>query len=343
MLENANQGRLSLKGVQKTFGHVNAVAGVNLEIAAGEFIAFLGPSGCGKTTLLRLIAGFEEVDSGEIALDGKLLCGRPPNHRDVGLVFQNLALFPHLTVAENVGFGLSLRGKSRSEIRAKVSDALALVDLDGFGQRRVQQLSGGQKQRVALARALVLQPSVLLLDEPLSALDAKLRRQLQQELKSLQRQTSTTFIFVTHDQEEALSLADRVAVFNAGRVEQFGAPQELYGTPATRFVAEFVGDANIRTSQQLAPFAIALPDDEVLVVRPEQSSIGSAAAGSPVKREATVQMVDFVGPHARVHVVFDGTEEPWLVLCPGAIANSLSVGSRTILGFDPAQAARVKT
>ena len=342
MLDGKSSGRLQIERVTKSFGALNAVDHVELDIAGGEFIAFLGPSGCGKTTLLRIIAGFEQADGGRIVLDGRVLGATPPNKRDVGLVFQNLALFPHLTIARNIGFGLELRGRAKGEIARAVEAALALVELGGFGGRRIQQLSGGQRQRVALARALVLRPAVLLLDEPLSALDAKLRRQLQQELKLLQRQTATTFIFVTHDQEEALSMADRVAVFNRGRLEQAGTPQQLYHQPASRFVAEFVGDANIRSAAQLGALGLTIPADTLLVIRPEHCAIGQDAAGVPVQRAATVEMIDFIGPHARLRLALDGASEPWLALCPGAAVDDLTPGARTMLGFDPDRAARVQ-
>ena len=341
MVNTTTSGRLLLETVSRRFGSLTAVNNVSLDIAAGEFIAFLGPSGCGKTTLLRIIAGFEHADSGRLVLDGRPLAGLPPNKRDVGLVFQNLALFPHLTVAENIAFGLELRGRPVGEIKQSVANALALVALDGLAGRRIQQLSGGQKQRVALARALVLEPSVLLLDEPLSALDLKLRRQLQQELKTLQRRTGTTFVFVTHDQEEALSMADRVAVFNHGVLEQFDTPQALYGRPASRFVAEFVGDANIRDAVQLAPLGITLPERTLLVIRPEDCAVGAAAAAAPIRREGTVESLDFIGSHARLRMTLDGLAEPWLALCPGAVASNLMPGARSVLGFDPARSASV--
>lgn len=335
-------GNVQLRTVRKTFGSLVAVDNVDLEIDAGEFIAFLGPSGCGKTTLLRIIAGFEQSDSGELRVDGRDLSRLPPNKRDVGLVFQNLALFPHLSVAENVAYGLRMRGRPEEEIKKSVSQMLSLVDLSALAERRVPQLSGGQKQRVALARALVLRPSVLLLDEPLSALDAKLRRQLQSDLKLLQREMATTFIFVTHDQEEALSMADRVAVFNSGRIEQFGGPEALYNNPSSRFVAEFVGDANLRSAAQLRAFRVNLSPDELLVIRPEQCSVGEAALLLPQQCEAVVEAREFIGPNARLSMRLEGTEEPWLVLCPGTAASGLAIGMRTTFGFDPSRSARVK-
>ena len=232
-------------GVSRHFGAVRAVDAVDLEIAPGEFFAMLGPSGSGKTTCLRLIAGFEQPTSGHIEIFGETAEGVPPYRRNVNTVFQDYALFPHLNVVDNVAYGLMIKGVGASERRRAADEALALVKLPGFGERKPGQLSGGQRQRVALARALVNKPKVLLLDEPLGALDLKLREQMQEELKSLQRALGITFVFVTHDQGEALSMADRVAVFNEGRIRQIGAPQDIYRRPASRFVADFVGSSNV--------------------------------------------------------------------------------------------------
>jgi spermidine/putrescine transport system ATP-binding protein len=236
---------LSLQGLRKTYGPVVALGRVSLEVEAGEFLTLLGPSGCGKTTLLRLIAGFESPDEGRIRLGDRDLTGLPPYRRPVNTVFQHYALFPHLSVAKNVAFGLEMAGRSRAEIEERVPRALEQVRLRDLGARRIDQLSGGQRQRVALARALVLEPEVLLLDEPLGALDRKLREEMQLELRSLHRRLGRTFVFVTHDQEEALALSDRVVVMNGGRIEQLGAPGELYERPATRFVADFLGVRNL--------------------------------------------------------------------------------------------------
>ncbi|MBO1077049.1 ABC transporter ATP-binding protein [Roseomonas marmotae] len=336
-----DKGHLQVREVGKSFGAVRALAGVSLDIQPGEFISFLGPSGCGKTTLLRLIAGFETPDVGGIALDGRPLQGLPPNHRDIGLVFQNLALFPHLSVAENIGFGLSLRRRPAAEIEREVRSALELVDLPDYGARRIQQLSGGQRQRVALARALVLRPGLLLLDEPLSALDLKLRRQLQGELKSVQRRTGTTFIFVTHDQEEALSMADRVAVFQSGQLAQVGTPQEVYQRPANRFVAEFVGEANMLGPDELARLGVSLPANRLLVVRPEEVSVGAAALERPVRLEGSIDAMDFIGPHARFRVAPHGGGPALIAVLPGSAAGNLGLGSKATLGFDPATCATV--
>ncbi|CAM5573304.1 Vitamin B12 import ATP-binding protein BtuD [Aquamicrobium terrae] len=236
---------VSFRQVSRHFGAVKAVDAVDLDIAPGEFFAMLGPSGSGKTTCLRLIAGFEQPTAGSVSIFGERAEGVPPYRRNVNTVFQDYALFPHLNVLDNVAYGLMVKGTARAARHKAAEEALALVRLPDYGARRPGQLSGGQRQRVALARALVNQPKVLLLDEPLGALDLKLRENMQEELKSLQKSLGITFVFVTHDQGEALSMADRVAVFNEGRIMQVGAPQEIYERPATRFVADFVGSSNV--------------------------------------------------------------------------------------------------
>jgi putative spermidine/putrescine transport system ATP-binding protein len=236
---------VTLSGVRKTFGDVTAVAGVDLEVYDGEFFAMLGPSGSGKTTVLRLIAGFERPTEGTVLLGGRDVTGLPPFERDVNTVFQDYALFPHMNVLANVEYGLKVKQVKKAERRRRAREALATVRLEGFEQRKPGQLSGGQRQRVALARALVNRPKVLLLDEPLGALDLKLREEMQVELKMIQRQVGITFLFVTHDQQEALTMSDRIAVFDAGRVEQVGTPAEVYERPATSFVAGFVGTSNL--------------------------------------------------------------------------------------------------
>ena len=243
---------LEVHEVSKRFGSVTVVDRISLRIGAGEFFSLLGPSGCGKTTTLRIIAGFVQPDTGEVFIRGQRATHLPPNERDVNIVFQNYALFPHLTVEQNVAFGLEMQKLPRAQIRERVGWALELVRLSGLGARYPHQLSGGQQQRVALARALVTQPSVLLLDEPLGALDLKLRQQMQWELKRLQRELKITFLYVTHDQEEALSISDRLAVMNHGRVLQVGTPQEIYERPATRFVADFIGESNFLEGRVVA-------------------------------------------------------------------------------------------
>lgn len=236
---------VSFQSVSRLFGTVRAVDNVSLNIAQGEFFAMLGPSGSGKTTCLRLIAGFEQPSSGSISIFGEASEGLPPYKRNVNTVFQDYALFPHMTVGQNVAYGLMIKGMNRADREAKAAAALDMVKLKDYGTRRPSQLSGGQRQRVALARALVNEPKVLLLDEPLGALDLKLREQMQEELKHLQKQLGITFVFVTHDQGEALSMADRVAIFNEGKIVQAGTPKEIYEHPRTKFAADFVGSSNV--------------------------------------------------------------------------------------------------
>jgi putrescine transport system ATP-binding protein len=240
-----SEGFLNIANVTKRFGDFTAVDDLSLDIAAGEFFALLGPSGCGKSTLLRLIAGFEQQDAGDIRLDGKVLSALPPHLRPVNMMFQSYALFPHMSVARNIAFGLRQERLTRNVVTARVSEMLKLVQLEGLGERKPHQLSGGQKQRVALARALVKQPKVLLLDEPLAALDKKLRQETQSQLLALHRKLGTTFVIVTHDQEEAMMLASRMAVMERGKIAQIGTPAEIYERPATRYVAGFIGDANM--------------------------------------------------------------------------------------------------
>src|SRR5262245_47645958 len=243
-------GEVKLVDLVKKFDEVIAVDGINVEMPAGEFFSLLGPSGCGKTTTLRMIAGFEQPSSGQILLDGTDMSQTPPHKRNVNTVFQNYALFPHLNVFENVAFGLQFHKElSKDEVARRVGQSLELVQLAGYEKRRPTQLSGGQQQRVALARALILNPEVLLLDEPLGALDAKLRKKLQVDLKALQEEVGITFIYVTHDQEEALTMSDRIAVMSNGRIEQIGSPVEVYEEPATAYVADFLGVSNLMSAQ----------------------------------------------------------------------------------------------
>lgn len=236
---------LSIKNLQKSFGDVTALSGFSLDINSGEFITILGPSGCGKTTLLRIIAGLETADSGEIFLDGNNLSELQPEKRDVNTVFQNYALFPHMNVFDNISYGLKLKKTPKSEIALRVSEVLELVQLGGYEKRKVNQLSGGQKQRVAIARAIVLKPKVLLLDEPLGALDYKLRVSMQEELKKMQKEIGTTFVYITHDQEEALNLSDRIVLMSNAHIEQVGTPEEIYKKPQSIYAAKFIGEPNI--------------------------------------------------------------------------------------------------
>jgi putative spermidine/putrescine transport system ATP-binding protein len=272
--------RIRLRGLRKTFGSVVAVDDLDLDIADGEFFAMLGPSGSGKTTVLRMIAGFETPTAGTVYLGGVDATRQPPFRRDVNTVFQDYALFPHMTVEQNIGYGLRVRRVARSDRSRRVGEALEMVRLTGFGARRPHELSGGQRQRVALARALVNRPRVLLLDEPLGALDLKLREQMQLELKAIQREIGITFVFVTHDQDEALTLCDRLAVFRDGRIEQLGRAGEVYEAPATRFVAEFVGTSNVISGE--AARAILGSDGRWPSGRRRSASCRSAARSAPL-------------------------------------------------------------
>lgn len=240
---------VSINGISKRFGKAVALQDLRLDIARGEFVTFLGPSGCGKSTTLRILGGFERPDTGKVILDGNDVTTQPPEKRQVNMVFQDYALFPHMTVGQNIAFGLELRGMGKAAIRRRQDEIMSFLELTAFEDRYPSQLSGGQRQRVALARALAPDPALLLLDEPLGALDAKLRGQVQQELKSIQRRTNKTFFFVTHDQEEALTMSDRIVVMNQGRVEQDGTPEELYFHPVSRFVAGFIGETNLLTGK----------------------------------------------------------------------------------------------
>jgi putative spermidine/putrescine transport system ATP-binding protein len=298
-----------LEGLEKRFGDVAAVDGIDLEIGDGEFFSMLGPSGSGKTTTLRMIAGFELPTAGRVLLHGRDVTGLAPFERDVNTVFQDYALFPHMTVADNVAYGLVIRRVARPERDRRVAEALEMVRLEGYDKRKPGQLSGGQRQRVALARALVNRPRVLLLDEPLGALDLKLREEMQVELKGIQQQVGITFIYVTHDQEEALTMSDRIAVFNRGRIEQVGAPAEVYEKPATRFVAGFVGTSNLLTGEA-ARAIIGTPG--TFTVRPEKIHLASPAnepADDEVAAAGRIREVVYVGPDTRYIVQLEAGAE----------------------------------
>jgi putative spermidine/putrescine transport system ATP-binding protein len=288
---------------------VTAVDGVDLEIRDGEFFSMLGPSGSGKTTTLRLIAGFELPTEGRVWLHGVDVTTRPPFERDVNTVFQDYALFPHMTVGDNVAYGLTIRKVPKQERERRVGEALAMVRLNGYERRKPSQLSGGQRQRVALARALVNRPRVLLLDEPLGALDLKLREEMQLELKAIQRDVGITFIYVTHDQEEALTMSDRLAVFNKGRIEQLGSPAELYERPATTFVAGFVGTSNLLRGETARSL---VGETGLFTVRPEKIRIdepGAAVADGEVGADGTIRNVVYLGPDTRYIVALEAGSE----------------------------------
>jgi spermidine/putrescine transport system ATP-binding protein len=326
-------GEVQLVDLVKRFADVVAVDGINMKMPPGEFFSMLGPSGCGKTTTLRMIAGFERPTEGQILLDGVDMAETPPHRRNVNTVFQNYALFPHLSVEENVGFGLRYQDVSKDDAKRRVGEALELVRLSGFEKRRSTQLSGGQQQRVALARALILNPEVLLLDEPLGALDAKLRKALQIELKALQEEVGITFIYVTHDQEEALTMSDRIAVMSNGRVEQVGSPQEIYESPATAYVADFLGVSNLMDATaegsagdrachvRLGDFRLSAGEGDTdargaakLVIRPERIRLEDQGATGDNRIPGMVERVVYVGSVMQVivHLASGQTLQAWV-------------------------------
>ncbi|KJH79053.1 ABC transporter ATP-binding protein [Pseudomonas sp. ES3-33] len=342
---------LSIDSVCKNFGPYQALDNINLDIEQGEFIVLLGPSGCGKTTLLRSIAGFMQPDSGSIAIDGQDVSRLPPYRRPLNTVFQNYALFPHMTVLENVAYGPRRQGVNRGEARERAREALALVGLEALGERYPSGMSGGQQQRVALARAIVNKPKLLLLDEPLSALDMKLRKRMQLELKHLQAKLGIAFIFVTHDQEEAMTIADRIVVMNAGRIEQTGTSSAIYSAPASRFVADFIGEANLIDyqvtgndeirlgirNQPLVRNTSAIPSQGVAVLRPEHLQVlEPAAAETPGCHEihGTVSDVVTVGSHTLIHALIDG--QMIIARTMGFPGPDMVAGSTVRLGFNPA-------
>jgi spermidine/putrescine transport system ATP-binding protein len=327
---------IELIGVAKQFaaddGKVQAVEHVDLAIDTGEFFSLLGPSGCGKTTTLRMIAGFEEPTSGQVLLYGENMVGVPPNRRDMNMVFQNYALFPHMTVFDNVAFGLRRKNVAKREIERRVNEMLELVDLGGRERRRPREMSGGQQQRVALARALVNHPRALLLDEPLGALDLKLRQAMQSELKRIQREVGITFVYVTHDQGEALTMSDRIAVMNAGRVEQLGTPREVYEQPRTRFVADFIGTSNLLTTRAdrlddgcaVAAFGdqqrLVVPlrgvephGDLEVTVRPEKIRIGTAPIEAECQLRGTLDEIVYQGTFTGYLVTTQATHDQVVV------------------------------
>ena len=298
-----------LERVEKRFGDVVAVRGIDLDVGDGEFFSMLGPSGSGKTTTLRMIAGFEAPTAGRIRLHGDDVTTRPPFERDVNTVFQDYALFPHMTVGENVAYGLMIRKIPKADRTSRVTDILRLVRLEGFERRRPSQLSGGQRQRVALARALVNRPRVLLLDEPLGALDLKLREEMQIELKAIQREVGITFIYVTHDQQEALTMSDRIAVFNDGGIEQVGSPADVYERPASAFVAGFVGTSNLLRGETARKI---VGQDGTFTVRPEKIRLAEPTertAADEISAPGIIRSVVYLGPDTRYHVALEAGAE----------------------------------
>ena len=348
----AVQARNTVKAFGVGDAAVRALDDVSVDIRRGEFFTLLGPSGCGKTTLLRLIAGFEMPTSGTILLEGQDITTLPPNKRAVNTVFQSYALFPHLTVAQNIGFGLLMQGRPRAEIKTTVDRMLALVKLEAMAGRKTSQLSGGQQQRVALARALAPQPKVLLLDEPLSALDAKLRREMQIELKRLQTETGITFVFVTHDQEEALTMSDRIGVMSAGKLQQVGPPREIYTRPVNRFVASFIGETNFlpgtRDGAHLrlsggykvdlpAGCTVAEGADVTVTIRPEQVRVGDALDSGAIA--ATITSLVYIGTDTHCHMITDNSTQIVARLQSAATGEAdFASGQRVGLRFAPGAA-----
>ena len=346
---SADVPEVSLVEVSKRFGEITAIEDISLEIRQGEFLTLLGPSGSGKTTLLRLIGGFEHPTTGRVLIRGEDVTGVPPNRRNTSTVFQDLALFPHMSVGRNVEYGLMLRGVPDAPRREQAERLLHLVGLEGFYRRNVSRLSGGQRQRVALARSLVLEPAVLLLDEPLTGLDEKFREQMQVELKNLHARLGTTFVAVTHNQEEALSMSDRVAVLRDGRLEQIGPPGELYEAPRTEFVADFIGSANLLRGDLAEPgmtfrsHGLVLRarvasgvgvGPAVLMVRPERIVIGPEAARQTNRYEARVDTVIYKGAVVEVYLVLDTGQRLRAHQRTGGAQQIPSAGSRVTIGWD---------
>jgi spermidine/putrescine transport system ATP-binding protein len=345
-----------LERVSKRFGRAAAVNDVTLTIGEGEFFSLLGPSGCGKTTTLRMIAGFEVPDEGRILLHGADMTSVSPNRRPVNLVFQQYALFPHMSIYDNIAFGLKAKHVPREEHRARIQQLLTVVALEGYEKRKPRQLSGGQQQRVALARALVNRPAALLLDEPLGALDVKLRKQMQLELKRIQSELGTTFVYVTHDQEEALAMSDRIAVMNGGKVEQIGSPREIYETPETAFVADFIGSLNaldVKVDEVVGEFAVMRfgeterlvipvhdsvhPGDSIrIAVRPERVHIETHASDGGSRLEGTIEEIIYLGMYIQFHVQTRIGRVTSYRLADESLA-PLEEGAKVTLSFEPDQ------
>lgn len=343
---------LSLQGISKRFGGVEALDSVSLQVNKGEFLTLLGPSGCGKTTTLRIIAGLEYPDEGRVLLQGQDVTNWEPNKRNVNTVFQNYALFPHMNVFHNIAYGLKLRKVAKPEIKRRVEEILQMVRLPDYGKRQPSQLSGGQRQRVAIARALINRPAVLLLDEPLGALDLQLRRQMQTELKNLQQKLGITFIYITHDQEEALNMSDRIGIMNAGRIEQLGSPDDIYERPQTRFAAQFIGQSNIITATVTGKDASGVlqlayaggtikakgeaePGDAVVLsVRTERVQYGQENRYG-FRLTGTVAAHHYTGGMLRTTLSLPGGEE-LMVSGMGGTGERAAVGSRVTIQWDPA-------
>lgn len=330
---------LRLEGIKKNFGDVEVLKGIDFSVDKGEFITILGASGCGKTTLLRVIAGLEDAEAGRIFLDGKDVTADAPNLRNVRMVFQNYALFPHMNVEQNTGYSLKIKHAPKSEIKKAVTEVLELVRLAGYGKRMPSELSGGQRQRVAVARALVNRPPLLLLDEPLGALDLQLRRQMQIELKRLQEQLGITFIYITHDQEEALTMSDRVAVMRNGLFEQAGSPEEIYNNPATGYVARFVGNANVLTVDGAL---VAIRPENVEILPFQGNSVKGTGNSAGVNQGLSARLVarSFAGGQIRLTAITEGGAE--ITASRQGIDSSLMNGAQVIVRWAPENAVPVR-
>ncbi|WP_175760046.1 ABC transporter ATP-binding protein [Burkholderia anthina] len=342
---------ISFDAVSKSYGDVKVIDGLNLDINRGEFVSLLGPSGSGKTTMLMMLAGFEAPSGGKIMVDGKRVDHLPPHARNMGVVFQSYALFPHMSIADNIAFPLKMRGMSKGEIKTRVGRALEMVQLSAASNRKPSQLSGGQQQRIALARALVFEPKVVLMDEPLGALDKQLREHMQLELRELHKSLGLTVVFVTHDQNEAITMSDRIAVFNAGKIEQIDTPQAIYSQPNTRFVAQFIGETNLmngsiaESTDQTATIqlsdgtrvlghtrqAFRTGTDIVLSVRPEALTIGEGAS-SANSLPVVIEDLVFQGDHTRVHMKSNGTK---LAARVAGASHNYAIGQSTRVFFNP--------
>ncbi len=354
----AKNGFISIQNVDKFFGSFQAISDVSMDIGQGEFFSLLGASGCGKTTLLRMLAGFESTSRGEVFIDGQPMSSVPPHERPVNMVFQNYAIFPHLNVRDNIAYGLRKHKLSKAEKHAKVDEMLELIKLPGYGDRKANQLSGGQRQRIALARALILKPKVLLLDEPLGALDKQLREQMQLELRALQRQIGITFVFVTHDQEEALTMSDRIAVMSGGTVLQVDTPSGLYETPRTREVASFIGNMNFfkgtvrRNGTAMGAIeteglgTIPVPVDQLtkpngasvqVALRPEKFALSGEKPQNDIAVSGTLNTLAYLGERSHYYIKVDGKEEPVAVSTPNfaRAGGKQTPGAPMWLSFNP--------
>lgn len=351
-MQDVHNEILSLENISKCFSTQDVLTNLSLSVRKGDFVTLLGPSGCGKTTTIRIIAGLEHPDLGSIILGGKDVTNLPPDKRNVNTVFQSYALFPHLSVYNNIAYGLKLRSLSKDEIRRRVEEMLDIVELPGYGNRKPSELSGGQRQRVAIARALVLNPDILLLDEPLGALDLQLRRQMQRELKEIQTRLNITFIYITHDQEEALNMSDRIVIMNDGRIEQQGTPSEIYEKPATRFAASFIGESNLikgvitesdgdvsvlqisgHTALCMTPTASIPPGECTLSVRPDDIRLSKESVEG-FSLHGTIKEQQYTGSLLRTVVTLDGGEKI-ISNRYGRLRGQFSVGERVFVSWNP--------